>query len=297
MREAERGALPTRHGLWDAILKPGHPATAPSDQVCLAALAATVKEDSHITPYSYHRFMVAECRGSACTGGLVSGCSRSSPHLVACVAGFDPHTQGFAHMISSLERAVSTLHADVWQGGLDSLNKGWEATRCVGEVMPPEVDGEEPATTDGGGDGGSADGGGGGAVASDGAVASGGAGAGAGGCTASDDDACAAVGSGGAASAAAVSPPTAIHDPFTIEAVYTDPDHRRQGLAHHLLELQLARARKLGYKHAQILVHVNNTKAQLAYERSGFAEASRRVSPAFEALFGDPGFVCMRRKL
>ena len=79
--------------------------------------------------------------------------------------------------------------------------------------------------------------------------------------------------------------------------MYTDPDHRRQGLAHHLLELQLARARKLGYKHAQILVHVNNTKAQLAYERSGFAEASRRVSPAFEALFGDPGFVCMRRKL
>lgn len=84
---------------------------------------------------------------------------------------------------------------------------------------------------------------------------------------------------------------------WIIEWVATDPAHRRRGLVHELLDRALDLGRARGLDHAQVGMLIGNTAAEHAYRRAGFALASERRHPAFEAAIGCPGTARLVRAL
>mgnify|MGYP000152982196 CR=1 FL=1 len=83
----------------------------------------------------------------------------------------------------------------------------------------------------------------------------------------------------------------------SLEAVFTAPDHRRQGLMKMLLRAAIAQCKREHFSCANILVHMKNTAAQRVYMGAGFVKVSQRTHPEFEKLFGDPGFAFLRLQL
>jgi len=84
-----------------------------------------------------------------------------------------------------------------------------------------------------------------------------------------------------------------IHFPdsaIIIGNVATLPRFRRQGAAMALLEDALERARREGYKEAQLSVMIGNDAARNAYEKKGFRVAQTRTCPALQKNLGFPGF-------
>jgi translation initiation factor 4G len=79
---------------------------------------------------------------------------------------------------------------------------------------------------------------------------------------------------------------------WTIENVYTAPDHRGRGLAERLLERALDEGRKRGFREAQVTFFIGNEAAERAYRKAGFAFAEEKRQPDFEKVAGAPG---MRR--
>ncbi|MBL6854377.1 MAG: GNAT family N-acetyltransferase [Alphaproteobacteria bacterium] len=86
-----------------------------------------------------------------------------------------------------------------------------------------------------------------------------------------------------------VSPATSEDDAWTIENVATLPEYRGRGLVERLLAADLERARKAGFKRAQISFFMGNDPAERAYTKAGFAFAEQKTAPDFEAALGIPG--------
>jgi ribosomal protein S18 acetylase RimI-like enzyme len=84
---------------------------------------------------------------------------------------------------------------------------------------------------------------------------------------------------------------------WLVENVATRPGFRRRGLTARLVTEILARGRGAGHALAQLTLFVGNTPAQRAYEQAGFAIASERRHPEFEAAIGCPGLARMQRAL
>jgi translation initiation factor 4G len=86
-----------------------------------------------------------------------------------------------------------------------------------------------------------------------------------------------------------VSPATSEDGAWTIENVATLPAYRGRGLVEKLLAADLSRARKAGFRRAQISFFMGNDPAERAYTKSGFAFAEQKTAPDFEAALGIPG--------
>lgn len=82
-----------------------------------------------------------------------------------------------------------------------------------------------------------------------------------------------------------------------IENVAVLPEYRGKGLIDALFAHVLDEGRQQGFRRAQILCLIGNTRGQTAWERNGFAVHSERTSPEFEALIGTPGAKLMLRDL
>jgi ribosomal protein S18 acetylase RimI-like enzyme len=76
---------------------------------------------------------------------------------------------------------------------------------------------------------------------------------------------------------------------WVIENVATVPAFRRRGLIDALMQHVLAIGRSRGFARAQIAVFIDNTPAQRAYQKNGFAIESERRNPALQAALGFPG--------
>jgi len=85
--------------------------------------------------------------------------------------------------------------------------------------------------------------------------------------------------------------------PWIVEHVATKPEFRRQGLVGRLIAAQLDRGRELGATTADIGVYIDNTPAQRAYEKAGFALIGEKRHPDFEAAYGTPGIRALRRPI
>jgi ribosomal protein S18 acetylase RimI-like enzyme len=84
---------------------------------------------------------------------------------------------------------------------------------------------------------------------------------------------------------------------WRVEWVATRPEHRRRGLDDRLLVDMLAAGAHIGHRTAQLFVFVGNTPAIALYEKNGFRIDHDRRDPRFEAAFGSPGMLEMRRPL
>jgi ribosomal protein S18 acetylase RimI-like enzyme len=89
------------------------------------------------------------------------------------------------------------------------------------------------------------------------------------------------------------------HDENTwvVEHVATAPEFRRRGLTDRLLTEILDRGRARGCTTADIGVLMGNDRAQLAYEKAGFAVVDEKSDAAFEAAYKCPGIRLLRRTL
>jgi ribosomal protein S18 acetylase RimI-like enzyme len=76
---------------------------------------------------------------------------------------------------------------------------------------------------------------------------------------------------------------------WVIENVATLPAFRRRGLIDALMQHVLAIGRSRGFARAQIAVFIDNTPAQRAYQKNGFAVESEKRNPALQAALGFPG--------
>jgi GNAT superfamily N-acetyltransferase len=86
-------------------------------------------------------------------------------------------------------------------------------------------------------------------------------------------------------------------DCWIVEWVALRPNVRGKGIAGKLLDAILQRGRDDSFKKAQISYLIGNTPAKRAYERAGFVAVDEKRAPEFEAVFGAPGTVRMRREL
>ena len=86
-------------------------------------------------------------------------------------------------------------------------------------------------------------------------------------------------------------------DAWIVEWVATRPEFRRRGLVDRLLAAELDRGRRRGHRTAQILVLIDNTPAQRAYEKAGFRAVDEKRHPDFEAALGSPGLRRLLRPL
>jgi ribosomal protein S18 acetylase RimI-like enzyme len=95
-------------------------------------------------------------------------------------------------------------------------------------------------------------------------------------------------GATGAATIANVAP---THKPraWIVEHVATAPEFRRQGHIDRLMEAILEKGRTHGAAVADIGVLIGNDRAQLAYEKNGFAVVNELRDREFEAAYGCPG--------
>ena len=84
---------------------------------------------------------------------------------------------------------------------------------------------------------------------------------------------------------------------WAIEWVATRPEFRRRGLVHELLLAIMQRGREQGFTRSQILVLLENTAAQCAYERAGYHVVDEKRHPDFARLMGCPGIARMTREL
>lgn len=89
------------------------------------------------------------------------------------------------------------------------------------------------------------------------------------------------------------------HEPgaWVVEHVATKPEYRRRGLVERLIHETLDRGRERGAKTAEIGVLIGNEKAQRAYEKCGFAVVGEVRDAEFEAVYGSPGALALRRSL
>jgi ribosomal protein S18 acetylase RimI-like enzyme len=89
------------------------------------------------------------------------------------------------------------------------------------------------------------------------------------------------------------------HDENTwvVEHVATAPEFRRRGLTDRLLTEILDRGRARGCTTADIGVLMGNDRAQLAYEKAGFAVVDEKRDAAFEAAYKCPGIRLLRRAI
>lgn len=85
-------------------------------------------------------------------------------------------------------------------------------------------------------------------------------------------------------------------DTWVVEWVATRPAHRGKGLTKALLHAILDAGKARGHSQFQIGVLIDNTPAQRAYEGAGFAVASEKRDPAFEATFGTPGIRVLQQR-
>jgi GNAT superfamily N-acetyltransferase len=76
---------------------------------------------------------------------------------------------------------------------------------------------------------------------------------------------------------------------WTIENVATVKKHRGAGVTQALIDHELERARRAGFKRAQISFLIGNEPAERAYRKAGFIFAEERRAPEFEAAMGAPG--------
>jgi ribosomal-protein-alanine N-acetyltransferase len=67
-----------------------------------------------------------------------------------------------------------------------------------------------------------------------------------------------------------------VADEFEILNLAVDPDHRRRGLAGHLMNQALQHARTAAVRRAYLEVRGSNTSAIELYSRFGFKECGRR---------------------
>jgi translation initiation factor 4G len=86
-------------------------------------------------------------------------------------------------------------------------------------------------------------------------------------------------------------------DAWAVEWVATRPEFRRRGLVHELLMAVIERGREQGFTRSQILVLLENTPAQCAYERAGYRVVDEKRHPDFARLMGCPGIARMTRDL
>jgi translation initiation factor 4G len=84
---------------------------------------------------------------------------------------------------------------------------------------------------------------------------------------------------------------------WIVEHVATLPEFRRQGLVDRLLAAVLDRGRARGATTADIGVLIGNDRAQLAYQKAGFAVIGEKRHPEFEAAYHCPGIRELRRSL
>jgi translation initiation factor 4G len=84
---------------------------------------------------------------------------------------------------------------------------------------------------------------------------------------------------------------------WTIENVATLPEQRGTGVTQALLANELARARRAGFKRAQISFLIGNEPADHAYTKAGFAFAEEKRAPEFQAAMGVPGLRRLARDL
>ena len=76
---------------------------------------------------------------------------------------------------------------------------------------------------------------------------------------------------------------------WIVENVATVPAFRRRGLIDALMQHVLAVGRSRGFTRAQISVFIDNTPAQRAYQKNGFAIESEKRSAVLQAALGFPG--------
>jgi ribosomal protein S18 acetylase RimI-like enzyme len=86
-------------------------------------------------------------------------------------------------------------------------------------------------------------------------------------------------------------------DAWAIEWVATRPEYRRRGLVRELLETAVEAGRARGHTDSQILVMIDNTPAQCAYERAGYRVVDEKRHPDFARLIGCPGIAKMTRTM
>jgi ribosomal protein S18 acetylase RimI-like enzyme len=91
--------------------------------------------------------------------------------------------------------------------------------------------------------------------------------------------------------------PDEIEGAWVIDSVATLPEFRRRGIVSRLLEEMLERARKQGFRRAQINMYIGNTAAQRAYEKYGFRVLDEKRDPMFEEEIGSPGMARLVRSL
>lgn len=87
------------------------------------------------------------------------------------------------------------------------------------------------------------------------------------------------------------------HEPgaWVVEHVATKPEFRRRGLVARLIAEMLERGRERGAKTSEIGLFIGNDRAQAAYAKAGFTVADEHRDAEFEAVYGCPGALMMRR--
>ena len=86
-------------------------------------------------------------------------------------------------------------------------------------------------------------------------------------------------------------------DTLRVEWVYTDPSRRGIGVSSTLIAELLGRARDDGIATAHVGTYIGNAPALATYRRAGFAEFAECRHVDYEAQFGAPGLVFLRRAL
>jgi GNAT superfamily N-acetyltransferase len=84
---------------------------------------------------------------------------------------------------------------------------------------------------------------------------------------------------------------------WMIEAVYTSPRYRGQGLASKLMLEVLKKGKSLGYHKSLITCAVGNEKARSIYEKFGYQLVGTGNSEECMKSIGSPGFYVLRKEL
>jgi ribosomal protein S18 acetylase RimI-like enzyme len=84
---------------------------------------------------------------------------------------------------------------------------------------------------------------------------------------------------------------------WVVEHVATRPDFRRRGLVDRLIAEILQRGLERGHRLSEIGLFIGNERAQQAYTKAGFEVAEEKRDPEFEAVYGCPGGLLMRRAI
>ena len=86
-------------------------------------------------------------------------------------------------------------------------------------------------------------------------------------------------------------------DALRVEWVATQPEFRQRGLSVALLERLLDRGRADGLRIAYVGTAIGNEPAQRTYEAAGFRVFAESRHVDFEAIYGTPGLVFLRREI